>query len=182
MGNIEHRHFSRLVHGNEKPPAIFCDAHQLRPTAFRDSTEIVHRPCRALLRIDQAKLVGQHSCGVTAFLPISGNQFHVDCSTGIGNFDGPQHFPSRQIPHAHTAPQSQPSGNGVERRPCGLNPSIGGCSGYSLSRLSRPSNSATLPGWWPPAPPIMVTRNPPFGRAWKSSVMAESAGFAEDRN
>jgi hypothetical protein len=74
MGNIEHRHFSRLVHGNEKPPAIFCDAHQLRPTAFRDSAEIVHRPRRALRLASHRSIdilpaaSGEDSYGLLLFL------------------------------------------------------------------------------------------------------------------
>ena len=45
----------------------------------------------------------------------------------------------------------------------GLKPSSGGTSGNSFIKFKFSSNSATRPGAWPCAPPIMVTKKPPSG-------------------
>jgi len=39
---VEHRHLSRLVHGNEEPFAVVGDPHELWPSSQRDGREAEH--------------------------------------------------------------------------------------------------------------------------------------------
>src|SRR5207249_1036332 len=114
IGDVEHHHFSGLVHRNEKSAAIGGDAHELRPPAFRDGGKIEDRPRGSASGVQQVEVIVEHSGGEAAFLGVVRDKFHVNRTAGIGNADGAQDLPALEVPYAHAAAEIEPAGNSIE--------------------------------------------------------------------